>query len=81
MRALRVRRRQERALVLRYGARPVQAQSLGIQAASGVSHADLMSLPQAALDALQVQDTGNPDFGRFYFLVDYSAVDGSDVIR
>jgi hypothetical protein len=50
------------------------------QVSASLYHAELIKLPHAVTPEVQVTDPSSPDYGKFLFVVDYSSVDGDDVI-
>lgn len=52
----------------------------GGQLASSLGHVPLYKLPSQSCPPAQVLDPDSPLFGSFYFIADYSVIDGPDVI-
>ena len=50
------------------------------QYGNGGSQAHAIKLPHGEVPQLQVMTLGS-DYGKFYFLADYSTVDGGDIIN
>jgi len=50
------------------------------QVSANQYHAELIKLPHGESEEVQVTDPSSPDYGKLLFIVDYSSVDGDDVI-
>lgn len=65
------------------GLRPEHPRIMGRQRSLAFQEADIFGLPVAegVFQEIQVMDPTSPDFGKFYFIPDFSDPDGPDILR
>jgi hypothetical protein len=74
------RRRAGRDLNLTHQAKRSTRAMYNLQTVNTQSDADRARLPSMAMNPLQVTDPTSSQFGAFYFLPDFSVVDGGDIL-